>query len=860
MFKREWSKTYSEDIKILKNQIKEYSDELRKCLPTRILNKRFLKSRNDFMLDSFSKESNVYLKFSNFQEFRVLKLLECLSQAESKYAKNNTNAEQEEYSDSSPLILTNQIIKKSFDYTSLLSIINWLQQVFAKEEQERIKKIEKLAFRKTVQNIKGNQKFHPDMLNIKNDIVDEEEMENFNKIFDLIILKTRQGKIDEAQRLAEYHNQFFLGAMLNGGMPMNDCLIDRVEKFKKFDFDLLLPFMKTKELNEFIQSLNESREKSEKYYSSINHQHSISSDQIIGNPNWILWFYANYSSCDLNTNFEEGNRITLLQTYISGNPKFLQNYTKSNIYEYLYANLLSYLNLSVIEEHYKSEKTEYQHCDDPTTELSDLFTRNRKTSIHQILKSIREQESYLNIISKDYLTDIELDLIELHFTTEEVYKYELLDKLLIKLINYFQSEQFENYIKDHYKVIDEMINFKGYDLKLTKDEENKKRELNYLLIRVNYFKAIFTILIGYYSYNSHLFEKSSFQEHEEGIQEILAHEPLISLINQIRVNFDYLISQFFFVLTNFNLSPKLSTFALSFCLNMENIKSNLLTYANKLTDSVQYKELVEEIEIYFSDQNEELNTFLASETNIYEVEGLVLTIDDVLARDLRQEFKIHPDDESKINQISFLFSEGKLEKKTILKYVLKLSLKFLSNNKMNETFLLNNQIFSRELDVRSIFDSQFIEENKLYMNDRNFLNVLESLSLNNEEYSADNVGYSYLGIYFIVVLIRAVLNCYFDYLNLIKNVINNLLPSIKLKEKGEQVVQNFKEFIYIARLIIRRADLIDILTGIFEDNVYLNDIVPTVSKWIFQVFKWTVDLYRQDLFVNHPEIIFNDDR
>jgi hypothetical protein len=122
-----------------------------------------------------------------------------------------------------------------------------------------------------------------------------------------------------------------------------------------------------------------------------------------------------------------------------------------------------------------------------------------------------------------------------------------------------------------------------------------------------------------------------------------------------------------------------------------------------------------------------------------------------------------------------------MEKITLLKYILKLCLKFISNNKFNEAFLLTNKIFTNELDIRYIIDENYARKNDI-LDDVNFVKFIENL--NSESFFKKyNFDYVLLSIYFTIILIKFVLNSYFGYLDLKKSAGIRLNQQIKNKQK-----------------------------------------------------------------------------
>ncbi len=138
------------------------------------------------------------------------------------------------------------------------------------------------------------------------------------------------------------------------------------------------------------------------------------------------------------------------------------------------------------------------------------------------------------------------------------------------------------------------------------------------------------------------------------------------------------------------------------------------------------------------------------------------------------------DDSNKINQLNNLFQEGKVDKINILRYILKLCLKFLANNKFKETCLITDKIFSKQLDNKFIIDNKFLTEKRI-LDDISFLKYLEKLDTNNF-YQTYKFDYTLLCIQYTVILIKSVLNNYFKYKDFKKTIILKNMINLKRKQ------------------------------------------------------------------------------
>jgi hypothetical protein len=748
--KKEWSTPYLRDMDNLKEIILRNSQETAD-IPRRMINPSFFEEYLTRNLEKNMKDidANPYLKFSNYQEYRLLTLISSLHKAKEKFQKNRQAAAissngsemgmmvDQEMDPCQPrtsqLKLVNDIIKNSFELTSYVFILEWLQKIYTKDEITRDHTKERICFDKTYHSLihRGGERFSPDLLLRKNQTIDPEEMDKFNRIMESIVVQIRQGKIDEAQKTAEYYNQSFLSAMLTGGLPMNDFILDTVESFKDFDFDLLPPFMKNKDFQEFKKKIH--LLKSQPVGSSLNTEKKF--DKVIGNPNWMLWFNSVYEACDVSMSDDVQDKnhfnMKLLQSYLSGNPSFIDSQNLP-IHDSLYSHILSMLNFKLIQEYNKkSDSSDYSMLDyhfidqDKPDFVKNYNKLIKGKEINSLINFIRTKEKYLEAVKRDYTLALELDLIQLHFTdeTDSITYYENLNIILNTLVEMVHSPsgQFNEYVKTHYAIVDDSIQ-KRSDLKLSQDELHLKDQETIGLIKLNYLKLIFNTLISYYATNSNKFEKPN------------QNDKRYNILQEIFSKYDLLISFYFDELSHLNIRwgsrfiPKKVVYILCFCLYIEDVQANLTSLASSISQlgRENYEALVEEIDLHFREHQENLNTNIANNTKIYEIPPNISSIDQILDRDLKHYDRvISPEDEVKINQIRLLFTEGKLEKITILKFMLKLSLKFISSNKFSEATQLDS-LFNAATDIGSILGLNFVRKYDLMREDLNFIYFLEN--------------------------------------------------------------------------------------------------------------------------------------
>ena len=123
-----------------------------------------------------------------------------------------------------------------------------------------------------------------------------------------------------------------------------------------------------------------------------------------------------------------------------------------------------------------------------------------------------------------------------------------------------------------------------------------------------------------------------------------------------------------------------------------------------------------------------------------------------------------------------MLNEGKLEKMSVIIFILKLTLKMLTNNKIKETVcLIENKNLSENLRIKNVLQSDIsnkdiIKDYKLDHSDLNFIKLLENL--NDSIFEAYSLNKRNVALYFIVLLSKTVISVYYNYLQLTKSVLS----------------------------------------------------------------------------------------
>jgi hypothetical protein len=379
--KNQWESSFLNNLNKTKEILLLNSNQTN-SIPAYEVTPRFLEVYTKFLRESLTnKDSNIYLKDAQSQEFRFLKLIECLNTASLKFQENKEKMLTDDDNEfTSQLLAVNHIIKNSYELTTCIYLLEWLQSIFIIDDiDQRIKPAERMEFRGTAGR---SREITLDMFNNNlNPALDPQDFEDHNKILDLILLFIRAGKIDEAQKRAFFHKQGYLTEMLSGGLPFHDFLLDPTWNYDNVDWDLFPPYMKTKEFQE-IKEIVSSKEYSEEI---ILNELNSRFDSVVGNPNWILWLKSNYLFSDFD--FNKIRQVKKISSYISGNSKYMER-DQVNVYEMLYFKILNHLNTKLIEAYNLTQKLDFNYVCDTN------YTKAPNTNIWEIIQGLKNQNIF----------------------------------------------------------------------------------------------------------------------------------------------------------------------------------------------------------------------------------------------------------------------------------------------------------------------------------------------------------------------------------------------------------------------------------------------------------------------------------
>jgi hypothetical protein len=342
---------------------------------------KFLEEFTKYLRENLSKhDSNIYLKDAQTQEFRFLKLIECLNTSQNKFIENQIGMQIDESTEfTSQLLAINHIIKDNFELTTCIYLLEWLHSIFIIDDIDQLIKVSgKLTFDNTARMVR---EIDPDGLNNENSKIDPNDLENHNKILDIILLYIRSGKIDVAQKKADFYKQSYLTEMLSGGLPFHDFLLDPTWSYNNIDWDLFPPYMKTVEFNEVKEIILNKDNSEVTIINAINERF----DSTVGNPNWILWLKSHCLLADKDS--KKLRQIKKINSYISGNSKYMER-DKVNIYELLYFKILNYLNTKLIEIYNSTQKLEFNYICDSS------YMKKTNSNLLEIFQAIKNQELF----------------------------------------------------------------------------------------------------------------------------------------------------------------------------------------------------------------------------------------------------------------------------------------------------------------------------------------------------------------------------------------------------------------------------------------------------------------------------------
>lgn len=734
-----------------------------------------------------SLNSNTFFDKIDYSEYRLVSLISCLHTAKQKFKNNSLKTNNNQQSNSSQFLKVNNIIKNSFELTSFIYILEWLQKIYQKDRNLINEKIE---FSKV------NNGFHPDLLN-QNGALNEINKKKYDNLMSNVISFIRRGEYVKAQENAEFNNQFFLSSILEGGLPLNDFSIDSNELLIDIDFDLFPPYMKNIEFNEIKNEVN-----------------NLKLNGVYGNQNWTLWLSSFYESSEL-WDSEFSLQLNKMSSVISGSEFLNKNYQES-IDDILYRNILFLFN-SCLLERYANEKKSIDYYYSTEGNITKIINAQNGKTIDDVLSFIQNTEEFISLFNTDYSLELEFDLIKLHFLSHssDFEKYQKSFSLIFQKILHL-SKTSDQLLKINTIKINQIQDTMFQKAKVTRYTDNE------YLLEINYLKMLFVMLISFIGTNDD-------NENKDLLKDIFNfNDDIISL-------YCY---KLFYVTTN----PILIVYITSFMFHLDNSQKILEKLANLLNENHQkYQLFVDEIEKYFSSNREKVSIFLANNTSIFKIDSEITTIDlalekKIMSFDNPKVIDISNIDITKINQLQILFTEKNINNDILLKYLLLFTFKFLAVNKINEVQIINNTFTNNLTSAikNEITINIFNDELEAFYTQLN-LNEIQNMAIRS-------------CIILIREIINC-FNSYADIIYQTKKQFLSSIRILNNQHLNEEIMLSFESLHTLIRLLITNKTMTNFLTIFFGEELYESVFKKIINDWIYQIIKWICEIKIKDIFL-----------
>ena len=289
----------------------------------------------------------------------------------------------------SQLMQVNSVIQRSPELISYIYVLKWLHCVFAKASNDA-----RTSPMSTIMNVSlwsdSNSDDSQLQMNYDDVLLAQSAAASSGAVDALlqgVVALLLQGELTKAQELCNHKKAFFVSALLEGGLPF-------WEENEDVRAMLLPPYMWNMQFN----SSENTTDKAGK-----------------GNANWIVWLHTVYALAG-NTNMKNGLRD--ICRFISGNTNDM-TLTCSNVYKYLYVHVMSMFNACLMRQLRKNGYNASAlscYVSDCEKEMDDLQQANGNRDMTAVLNAIRSDSIYTEIKRRYPLIDIELQLLQLHFT------------------------------------------------------------------------------------------------------------------------------------------------------------------------------------------------------------------------------------------------------------------------------------------------------------------------------------------------------------------------------------------------------------------------------------------------------------
>lgn len=542
----------------------------------------------------------------------------------------------------SQLMQVNNVIQRSPELISYIYILKWLHCVFAKSSNDSHS-----SPMSTIMNVSlWNDSANSDASMNYDDVLLAQSAAAPSNAVDALLQGVAalllQGELAKAQELCNHKKAFFVSAVLEGGLPF-------WEEHENVKNMLLPPYMWNMQ---YSSGENES-DKAGK-----------------GNANWIVWLHTVYALAG-NTSMKNGLRD--ICRFISGNTNDM-TLTGNNVYKYLYVHVMSLFNSTLMKELRRNGYNASAlscYVSDCEKEMDELQQANSNINdITAVLNAIRSDSIYTEIKRRYPLIDIELQLLQLHFTQvcEDDNNGELLLQRVQTLLHSVcdqiaperRSTALPALISEH--------DFVVFAQRVKRCEFLR----NVCTLLVFLFKVYPAVFIGKSNLNDHL-RKDVFTQYNELLWE-------------------YIQSAF----EMFPSKPQLYVYVLTFMLELETVKKIVNILSNRLslmgTQSDYLSCFVTEVQIYFHAEHG-LDEVIASVVNgsvlFTYAKGGSVTVDDTIYDNITRRVSGASQNESssvlyeriKVDQALTLFgSDSALSRIAQDKYAIKLCFVMLYNH------------------------------------------------------------------------------------------------------------------------------------------------------------------------------------
>ena len=483
----------------------------------------------------------------------------------------------------SQLMQVNNIIQRSPELISYIYILKWLHCVFAKSSNDSHS-----SPMSTIMNVSlWNDSANSDASMNYDDVLLAQSAAAPSNAVDALLQGVAalllQGELAKAQELCNHKKAFFVSAVLEGGLPF----WEEQEDVKNM---LLPPYMWNMQ------------------YSSGEHESDKAGK---GNANWIVWLHTVYALAG-NTNMKNGLRD--ICRFISGNTNDM-TLTGSNVYKYLYVHVMNMFNSRLMKElrrngYNASALSCYvSDCEKEMDELQQANSNNN--DITAVLNAIRSDSIYTEIKRRYPLIDIELQLLQLHFT--QVCVDDNCDDLLLQNVQTLCNSVCSQIAPERRSTALPAL-ISEHDFVVFAQRVKRCEFLrNVCTLLVFLFKVYPAVFIGKSNLNDHL-RKDVFTQYNELLWEY------------IQAAFEMFPSK-----------PQLYVYVLTFMLELETVKKIVNILSNRLslmgTQSDYLSCFVTEVQMYFHAEHG-LDEVIASVVNgsvlFTYAKGGSVTVDDTI--------------------------------------------------------------------------------------------------------------------------------------------------------------------------------------------------------------------------------------